>query len=87
VNEIIPTLSRKWSYAKPANGYKNAARTLEGAVVSTGREDMGVNLQLPGQTLALMCKTDSDLPNLMRWIVQETANFARMDFAVDATES
>jgi hypothetical protein len=87
VNELIPTLSRHWGIAKPGNGYKFAQRTLEGAVVSTGREDMGVHLDLPGACLAIIAANDSSLANVVRWIVQQTANFSRADFAVDATDS
>lgn len=87
VLQMIPNLSGRFTYAKPLHGYKNAARTLEGVVVSTGRLDMGTHVELPGSALAALAKCDGDIVGLVGSFVRQGANFSRADFAVDAIDS
>lgn len=86
-SEIIPGTAHKWTYAKPMHGYKHAARTIDGVTVMVGREDMGCHISIPGSALAAFPGGNLAPIMISQALVRQSANFARLDVAVDAADS
>lgn len=78
---------RDWLDAKPHQGYKQAARGAQGAMVMVGRPDMGCHLIIPGSALAGLCTDGLSVATLLKNVDAHGARTARLDLAIDALDS
>lgn len=85
-SDVFEATRGHWTYTKAFDGYKHAARSPEGMVILTGREDMGAHLVVPGAALAELIAANMRTETAVGALVQRGANFSRVDCAVDVAD-
>jgi hypothetical protein len=86
ISDLITATRGRWRYAKPLNGYKFAVGTDEGALLMTGRLDMGAHLALPGKALTAFADVHFDIGSLVVALAIARTTYSRIDCALDVTD-
>lgn len=77
----------QWTESKARNGYQFAVSHAKGFQAMAGRPDMGVHLIMPGSALSEGRKGKLTTTWLIDDLRRHKAHFARVDLAIDATDS
>lgn len=84
--ELTYTEPSEWTPGKPHNSYKYAAVHPLGYTVMCGRDDMGVHLIMPGQSLQEGRTGQFGVEALVAALFRAGAKLTRVDVAIDASE-
>lgn len=80
---ILSGADRAWVAVPPLHGYKFAEGTKDGIRVEVGDARMGIHFEIPGEALQGLALAALPAERIIRRLMQQSANFARIDLSVD----